>query len=104
MTGHKHKERSKWFLLYKFWYNINYHSALKMTPFKVMYGYEPPQLSFEFISQTKVAGIDQVLGERQLMAKALKENLKKEQNRMKMNADKRRTKGEFNEGDWVFLK
>lgn len=36
------------------------------------------------------------------MAKVLKENLEKAQNRMKMYADKRRTKREFNIGDWVF--
>lgn len=38
------------------------------------------------------------------MAKVLKENLDKAQNRMKVNADKKRTEREFNVGDWVFLK
>lgn len=38
------------------------------------------------------------------MAKLLKENLEKAQNRMKMYADKMRIEREFNEGDWMFLK
>lgn len=86
MTGHRPKEWNKWLSLAEFWYNSNYHSALKMAPFKELYGYEPPQL-FELISQTKVAAIDQVLKEKQNMAKVLKENLDKAQNRMKVNAD-----------------
>ncbi|XP_070008862.1 uncharacterized protein LOC142162250 [Nicotiana tabacum] len=35
------------------------------------------------------------------MAKVLKENLDKAQNRMKVNADKKRTEREFNVGDWI---
>ncbi|XP_060216967.1 uncharacterized protein LOC132644393 [Lycium barbarum] len=44
MTGHKPKDWNKWLSLAEFWYNSNYHTTLKMTPFKVVYGYDPPQL------------------------------------------------------------
>ena len=62
-----------------------------MTPFKVVYSYDRPQLSLELIAQPKVDAIDQVFKDRQIMAKVLKENLAKAQNRMKMNAYKKRT-------------
>ena len=42
-------------------------------------------------AQPKVYVIDQVFKDRQIMAKVLKENLAKAQNRMKMNAYKKRT-------------
>ncbi|XP_060210958.1 uncharacterized protein LOC132637972 [Lycium barbarum] len=94
------KDWHKWLALAEFWYNSNYHSTLKMTLFKVLYSYDPPQLSFELIAQSTVAVVDQVLKERQLMAKVLKDNLEKAQNRMKHYADKKRTEREFNVGDW----
>ncbi|XP_019246564.1 PREDICTED: uncharacterized protein LOC109226226 [Nicotiana attenuata] len=89
--------------LAEFWYNSNYHSSLKVTPFKVMYGYDPPQLSFELVSQNPIASINQVLKERQLMTKILNGNLEKAQNKIKL-LDKKRTEREFEAGDWVFLK
>lgn len=103
MTRHKPKEWNKWLHLAEFWYNSNYHSSLKITPFKVMYGYDPPQLSFELVDQSPIASIDQVLKERQLMTMILKGNLEKAQNRMKL-LDKKRTERDFEVGDWVFLK
>ncbi|PHT88037.1 hypothetical protein T459_10143 [Capsicum annuum] len=104
MTGHRPKEWNKWLALAEFWYNSNYNTTLKITSFKVLYGYDLPQLTFELLAQPKVEAFDQVLRERQIMAKMLKENLEKTQNRMKVNADKRRTEREFKVGDWVFLK
>lgn len=104
MTSHKPVEWSKWISLAEFWYNSNYHSATQMTPFKVVYVYDPPQLSFELILQSKIAVVDQIIKERQLMARLLKENLKRAQSRMKFYADKNRTEREFMVGDWVFIK
>ncbi|XP_049397398.1 uncharacterized protein LOC125861579 [Solanum stenotomum] len=79
MTGHKPKGWNKWLSLAEFWY----HTSLKMSPFKVIYGYDPPQLSFELIAQSRVDVVDQLFKERQLMAKILKENLAKAHNMMK---------------------
>lgn len=75
MTGNKPKEWHKWISLAKFWYNSNYHISLKMTPFKVLHGYESPQLTFELVAQSKLDSVDQILKKRQLMAKILKDNL-----------------------------
>lgn len=83
--------------------NNNNHTSLKMTSL-VGYGYESPQLSFELIVQSQIDAIDQLLKERQIMTKLLKENLVMIHNKMNRNADKRRTKMEFEKGDWVFLK
>ncbi|KAK4346772.1 hypothetical protein RND71_033111 [Anisodus tanguticus] len=104
MTSHKPQHWHKWISQAEFWYNRNYHTSLKMSLFKVLYGYDPPQLTFELISQSKIEIVDQMLKKIQLMAKVLKENLMKAQNRMKVNADRKRTEREFNIGDWVFLK
>lgn len=58
--------------LAEFWYNNTYHISLKMTSFKVIYGYDPLQLSFELVAQTRVAATDEILKKRQVMAKVVK--------------------------------
>lgn len=77
MCGHKPKEWSKWLALEEYWYNSNYHTTTKMSQFKILYRYNPPQLSFELISQSQVAVVDEWLQDRQVMAKFLKKNLEK---------------------------
>lgn len=62
-----------------------------MSPFKVLYGYEPPQLLLKLIAQSKVDDVKKILIERQILAKVLKENFTKAQSRMKMYADRKRT-------------
>ncbi|XP_075074483.1 uncharacterized protein LOC142162076 [Nicotiana tabacum] len=75
-----------------------------MSPFKALYGYDPPQPTFELVAQSKVNSVDELLRERQIMSRVLQENLRKAQERMKLYADAKRTKRYFQEGDWVFLK
>ncbi|XP_075106866.1 uncharacterized protein LOC142179875 [Nicotiana tabacum] len=86
------------------WYNTNYQSAIGMTPFKALYGYDPPLPSFELVSQTKLESVDQLLRERQLINKILKDNLTIVQNRMKQCAGRKRSERTFEVGDKVFLK
>lgn len=43
-----------------------------MSPFKNLNGYDPPQLTFELISQSNVVAVVLWLQERQVMAKVLK--------------------------------
>ena len=37
--------------LAEFWFNTNYHTATKMTPYEVLYGYSPPRL-MDYVSGT----------------------------------------------------
>lgn len=48
----------------EWWYNTNYHSSIKMTPFQALYSYDSPQMAFESI-QTFVAAIEDWVKERQ---------------------------------------
>lgn len=104
ITGHKTFDWSKGLSLAEFWYNSNFHSAIGMTPFNAFYGYDPPQLTFELVAQTKLDSVHLVLRERQLMSKVLQDNLTKAQFRMKIYADGKRKERNFSVGDWVFLK
>lgn len=75
-----------------------------MTPFKALYGYDPPQPTFELIAQSKVEFVDQLLKERQIISKQLRENLIKAQARMKQYAYSKISERTFEVGDLVFIK
>nr|GEW01341.1 reverse transcriptase [Tanacetum cinerariifolium] len=42
MTGEKPNEWMQWLSLAKFWYNTNFHTSINITPFKAVYGQNPP--------------------------------------------------------------
>ena len=80
----------------EYWYNINFHGAIGMMPFKVVYGRDPPPLlratSFDVHRQ---------LEQRDELLQVLKMNLLKAQQRMKIQEDKKRIDLEINVDDWV---
>ncbi|XP_026433073.1 uncharacterized protein LOC113330481 [Papaver somniferum] len=87
-----------WIPLAEWWYNTNYHTSLKTSPFQALYGYVPPHLAFPTTSNTSVASVEEYLQIRDVVLDILKENLHKAQERMK------RTYRSFLVGDMVYLK
>lgn len=103
MTSGAPKHWFKWLALVEYWYNTNYHSSTKLTPFQALYGYSPPHLSTTPYLNTHDDTKDFLL-DRQAMLRHLKDNLANAQSRMKTYADKFRSEREFLVGDMVFLK
>uniref|UniRef100_A0A2N9GGR4 Chromo domain-containing protein n=1 Tax=Fagus sylvatica TaxID=28930 RepID=A0A2N9GGR4_FAGSY len=93
-----------WLPLAEFWFNTNYHTSTKMTPFEALYGYEPPTILDYIPGTTKVAAVDDYLHQQQRILGLLKENLLSAQSRMKTQADKHRLERSFQIGEWVFLR
>ena len=98
------KQWAKWLSLAEYWYNTSYHTSMNMTPFKVLYGRDPPHLVYYSNVPSPVVEVDWYLEERDCMLKELKEHLLRAQERMKQQADKHRTDLEFEVGDWVYIK
>ncbi|GMJ03106.1 hypothetical protein HRI_003979800 [Hibiscus trionum] len=104
MTGENPKEWGEWLHLAEWWYNSTFHSAIKTTPFEALYG-QPPQVHVPYIAgESVVDAVDRSLQRREAAMKMLKFHLKRAQDRMKQQADKMRSEGEFQVGEWVFLK
>ena len=83
----------------EFWFNTNFHTSTKLTPFKALFGYPPSRLLDYIPGTTKVDSVDVHLRTRQQLLSLLKQNLLATQERMKLNADRHRTEREFTEGD-----
>jgi Integrase core domain len=104
MMGQQSKKWMRWLYLAKWWYNTNHHTSINMTPFKALYGYDPPHIPMGSIPDSKVEAVDKLLKERHTILVQLKEQLTKAQERMKLYADKKRHERHFSVGAWVYLK
>lgn len=94
---------SHWLPWAELWYNTSYHISTELTPFEVVYGRQPPTLLYYTEGETRVEAVARELKDRDVALRQLKYNLKCAQDRMKAQADKKRTDVQFEVGDWVFL-
>lgn len=96
---------SEWLTWAESWYNTSFHTSTKTTPFKVVYGRNPPPMIHYRTQQTLVAELDQQLQLSNEMLDELKLQLARAQSRMKkkITNDQRRAV-KFEEGDLVYLK
>ena len=57
----KPRQWVEWFPLAEFWFNTNYHTATKATPFEDLYGFQPPKLLDYIPGLTKATTMDDFL-------------------------------------------
>ena len=94
----------EWLPLAEFWFNTNFHTSLKLTPFTALYGYPPLRLMDYIPGTTKVESVDAHLKSKPQLTSLLRHNLVVAQERMKIYFDKHKTERSFAVGDWVFLR
>ena len=94
----------EWLPLAEFWFNTNFHSSIKMTPFEALYGYLPPRVLDYVASTTRFDVVDLMLRDRQQILSLLKINLCAAQERMRWFANQKRVERFFVVGDWVYLR
>lgn len=91
MCGERSKEWVQWISLAEWRYNNNYHTAIKMTPFEVVYGQKPP-LYLPYVAHHSMADqVDRSLQARESTIRLLKHHLQLAQCRMKSQVDKKRS-------------
>ncbi|WVY94508.1 hypothetical protein V8G54_033596 [Vigna mungo] len=98
------KEWVKFLPWAEFWYNTAYHHSSGMTPFKVVYGRDPPQLTKYTPNASDPPAVQDDLTKRQEMISKLKQNLLRSQHHMKKYADVKRKHMDFQIGDMMLVK
>ncbi|MCH83302.1 transposon Tf2-1 polyprotein, partial [Trifolium medium] len=88
----------------EYWFNTTFHSTTEKTPFEIVYGRPPPLLSRWVQGETRVEAVQRDLLDRDEALRQLKSQLLRAQEKMKSQADKRRTDRSFICGEWVFVK
>ena len=66
---------SKWLSLAKWWYNTHYYASTKFTPYKILYGYEPPIHIPYLPNDSNIEAVDAFLIQRENMLNSIKPNL-----------------------------
>ena len=102
-SGTKPKKWLKWLSWAEYWFNTNYSSSIKMTPFKAIYGRDPSTLIHGEVP-SRVEEANTMLLERNMMLDELKFHLKQAQYKMKKYADQKRREVNYEVGDMVYLK
>lgn len=85
---------SKWLAVVEYWYNTSDHSALGRSPFEVLYGQNPRHFGLS-VDNVEVPGLSDWLHERQLMNALVKQHLLRSKQRMKKQADMKRSERQF---------
>jgi hypothetical protein len=92
-----------WLSAAEFWYNTSHHSSIGRTPFEALYGYPPKHLAIQCLDSTST-DLTAFLQDKVVMTNLLQQHLARAKQRMKSQADKRRSEHVFQVGDMVFLK
>lgn len=88
----------------EYWYNTAHHTSIGMTPFKALYGRDPPALTRYRPQPNDPITVQEQLVERDRTLQQLKSNLERAQVYMKNQADKKRRDLELQVGDWVLVR
>jgi hypothetical protein len=104
LVGDRPRSWLRWLPWAGFCYNTSLQSALKMTPFEVVYGRPPPTLIPFQSGSTRVAAVDRQLRDRDTFIAEIRERLLQAQGIMKHQHDQNRRQVEFQVGGWIWLR
>jgi hypothetical protein len=100
LAGDRPRSWLQWFSWAEFCYNTSYQSALRATPFEVVYGRSPPSLVSYIPGTARAAAIDRQLCD----LLDIRDRLVLAQDTMREIHDQKRQFVEFVVGDWVLLR
>ena len=106
LRAYTHDQPTRWvsFLPWaEYVLNTSHHTTLNMSPFQALYGRPSPTILPYQEGSSKVAIVDSLLLDWDVLLKTLRDNLIRAQKRMRDVANRKRRDDEFQVGDKVFL-
>jgi len=82
-TSTKPKQWAKWLSWVELWFNTSYNASLNTTPFRALYGRNPPVLVRDDTPPSNIEELNELLADRNAILDELKWFLQKAQKRMK---------------------
>jgi hypothetical protein len=100
LAGDRTQQWLQWLPWAEYCYNTNFHSSLRLTPFSVVYGREPPSLRAYTQGEARLPVVHQQLMERDEFICQVQERLEQAQNHYKLQYDRNHRELKFHPGYW----
>jgi len=104
LTGDRPRTWLEWLPWAEYCYNTSYHSALRTTPFEVVYGRAPPVLLPYTTGTARTNTVDKLLTDRDMFLAEVHDRLLQAQEYAKRHYDARHRALQFKVDDWVLLR
>lgn len=98
------KQWRRWLPTAEFWYNSSFHSSIKCSPFKALYGVEPNLGALALWDDKTAPILDGEQWDWGVHTTRLPDHILRAQQRFKKQADRNRTEHSFEPGESVLLK
>ncbi|WVZ49241.1 hypothetical protein U9M48_000615 [Paspalum notatum var. saurae] len=104
LTGDRPRQWLQWLPWAEFCYNSSFQASLGTSPFKVVYGRDPPTLQQYNGSSARLPAVDQQLHDRDEFLMEIRDRLEQAQQYQKNQHDCRHREVVFSPGQWVWLR
>jgi len=103
-SGDRPRDWLRWLPWTEYTYNTAYQSSLQETPFRVVYGRDPPTIRSYEAGDTRVAAVAKTMAERDAFLADVRHRLEQAQEIQKRYYDKAHRHVSYAVGDWVLLR
>ncbi|WVZ90257.1 hypothetical protein U9M48_036572 [Paspalum notatum var. saurae] len=104
LTGDRPRQWLQWLPWAEYVFNTAYQSSLRDTPFRVVYGRDPPSIRSYEPGDTRVAAVARTMAEREEFLADVRHRLEQAQAVQKKHYDKAHRDVAYQVGDWVLLR
>ncbi|BAF14549.1 Os04g0389000, partial [Oryza sativa Japonica Group] len=104
LTGDRPRHWLRWLPWAEYCYNTSYQSSLRTSPFRVVYGREPPTLRAYEPGSTRLLAVQQAMQDRDEFLREIRDRLEQAQQTHKSAYDGKHRALEFSVGDWLWLR
>ena len=104
LAGDRPRQWLRWLPWAEFVFNTAYQTSLRDTPFRVVYGRDPPSIRSYEPGDTRVAAVAKSMEEREEFLADVRYRLEQAQATQKLHYDKLHRHVEYKVGDWALLR